>query len=125
MFDVISPTCVGIKSRKTKKGEITMRNKNYISVGKIAGACLDAYLCDNRKKESALKFSERVGFCAKTISRWRTNGVTSLEGLDCILQAMGKRVIIIDDDDDNSFFIGLPKRITSTRVCISRLLTEL
>lgn len=81
-----------------------MTNKNYTSIGKIVGACLDDYLYDNRKKETALKFSNRVGFSAKTISRWRTNGVTSLEGLDCVLQAMGKRVrVIIEDDDDSNF----------------------
>ena len=99
-----------------------MANKNYTSVGKIAGVCLDDYLYDNRKKETALKFSDRVGFCAKTISRWRTNGVTSLEGLDCILQAMGKRVIIIDDDDNSYFFIHERKNDTG-RTPFDRLRT--
>ena len=101
-----------------------MTNKNYTSVGKIAGVCLDGYLYDNRKKESALKFSDRVGFCAKTISRWRTNGVTSLEGLDCILQAMGKRVIIIDDDDDNSYFFIHERKSDTSRTPQDHLRTR-
>ncbi len=99
-----------------------MTNKNYTPVGKIAGVCLDDYLYDNRKKESALKFSDRVGFCAKTISRWRTNGVTSLEGLDCILQAMGKRVIIVDDDD-NSYFYNHTRSIDIYRTFYDHLRT--
>ena len=72
-----------------------MTNKNYTSIGKLVGDYLDGYLYANRRKITEEGFAKLIGedgVSAKTIQRWRYNGIPTTKGVDQVLQVMEKTI---------------------------------
>lgn len=77
-----------------------MTNKNYTSIAKLVGDSLDDFLFLNRRKFTEESFSKLVGVSARTIRRWRYDGIPECKDVDLVLKAMGKTLMDILTDED-------------------------
>lgn len=79
-----------------------MTNKNYKSIAKLVGDYLDDFLFCNRRKFTEESFGNLVGdgVSARTIRRWRYEGIPTCKDVDLVLKAMGKTLMDILTDED-------------------------
>ena len=96
----------GIKRGYPKKGEIAVENKNCVSIGKWVGDLLDGYLYRNRGNCTAAAFAKRLGVSAKTVQRWRYNGIPLAADIDLVLQAIGATCRVVLEPEDDSVFVA-------------------
>jgi hypothetical protein len=78
-----------------------MTNKNYESIAKLVGTCLDDFLYANRREFTEESFGKLAGgVSARTIRRWRYNGIPECKDVDLVLKLMGKTLMDILKDED-------------------------
>ena len=77
-----------------------MTNKNYESIAELVGDYLDDFLFRNRRMFTEESFGKRVGVTARTIRRWRYDGIPQCKDVDLVLKAMGKTLMDILTDED-------------------------
>ena len=77
-----------------------MTNKNYSPTAKAAGDSLDNFLFQNRRRFTEESFGKLVGVSARTIRRWRYEGIPECKDVDLVMEAMGKKLKDILTDED-------------------------
>ena len=77
-----------------------MTNKNYMPIGEVVGYSLDDFLFQNRRKFTEESFGKLVGVSARTIRRWRYQGIPECKDVDLVLKTMGKTLMDILKDED-------------------------
>ena len=83
-----------------------MKKTNYTSsIGTVIGNYLDNWLYANRRNVTEEGFGKSIGKSAKTIQRWRYNGISTTQGVDLVLQAMGVTIRDIFEDEDAPDFL--------------------